>query len=117
MMSTWIKVNFDFGHTAAYLTLSYREAACYRVRKVLTMNQDDPEAMERELHRVILDVRPELAGGNLFEIGTGQMYFRFGYCHPSLPRVKIGQMIPEMNLIPHGHEPVEVTPTEGSNDE
>ncbi len=107
MNKQWINVSHDFGLPSCCLTLSTREAAMHRMRHALTISQDDPVKLEAEITAIIRDCRPELVGGVLTGMDmSGWMQMRFYYWHPKLPRMKAGDMMVELPLIPPVNEPV-----------
>jgi hypothetical protein len=104
----WIKVTHDFGVPFCVLTLNSRDAAVYRrTRGILTLTHDDPNRLEEEITKLIAELRPELAGGQLIGMDmSGYMQFRFHYYHPKLSRVMNYSQPPEIPLLVQPNEPV-----------
>ncbi len=85
-MSSWIKAEYWFSEQAVLLTIGERDAR--EVCGILTVHQDDPEAMRAMLTELVNRCRPDLVGHTMWfmrfspEKRAWEMYIN----HPSLPK-------------------------------
>lgn len=103
--SQWIRTDWHFPLHAARLIVTERQLVILHRTKGLDLHSvlstNDPELICAVITDFIAEVRPEIAGGQLY-----QMAFRFPhiwefiYMHPSFPEWEPGKPPDDMSLIP-----------------
>ncbi len=96
-----MKTDFDFGTPMAFLVISIRELAALRIKAAVSINQNDPNEIEKELMEVIRYFRPhQYEKGCIVAIDTRQFMWSILFLHPDLPRMPQGSFAPEIYLNP-----------------